>query len=160
MTAAPSGAAPNEWATRVRFAEVDSLHVVHHSRYWMWFEEARYQFLYALLDLTPAAITDLGVALPLIAAECRYGRAVRWGTDVVVRVWLEPQRAAKLVFRHELVDAHDPSIQYATARTTHVFTDRQLRLRATVPEPYRHRLTAARDEQPWAFAPEGDAHVR
>ncbi len=137
-----SALGPNELLVAVRFADVDLMGVVHHSRYWTWFEEARFHFLSRILGVTPEEVQLQEIYTPLVSSSCTYGRAVRWGEEVVVAVRMEVDRGARFRFCHEVRTA-DGGQRVASALTTHVFTDLQMRLKLTVPPFYRDRLRAA-----------------
>jgi acyl-CoA thioester hydrolase len=164
--AAPPSASPaaplaaNEWGVRVGFADVDQMRVAHHARYWPWFEEARFHFLRTVLHLDVDEIVATGVYTPLVHSECRYLRAVRWGDSPIVRVRLVLPRSARLTFTHDLIDAHERSRVFARARTTHVFTDHDMRLLCTIPAPYEARFRVAVRECPEAFLESDAPHGR
>ncbi|MHB1264347.1 MAG: acyl-CoA thioesterase [Gemmatimonadaceae bacterium] len=146
----PLPLAANEWRVDVSFADVDQMQVVHHARYWQWFEDARFHFLERVLGLSVADIVATGVFTPLVAAECTYLRPVRWGDVATIRVDVAPETRSRLVFLHELRTAGESPC--ARARTVHVFTDTALRLRCTIPPLYAERLLRARAEFPACFA--------
>jgi acyl-CoA thioester hydrolase len=151
MSATPPIAA-NEWPVRVGFADVDQMRVAHHARYWPWLEEARFHFLREVLRLGVDEIVAAGVYTPLVSSECRYLQAVRWDDALIVRVRLVLPRGARLTFVHDLLDAREHDRVYAHARTTHVFTDRDMRLLCTIPAAYASRFSVALDECPCARA--------
>lgn len=63
---------------QVRYNEVDQMGIAHHPRYFTWFEMARI----ALLDgvgLPYGVMEREGIQLPLVHAEARYRRPLRFG---------------------------------------------------------------------------------
>ena len=133
----------NELLVTPRFADVDMMRVVHHSRYWTWLEDARFHFLRAVLDVTPDEIEALDIYTPLVSSSATYGRAVRWGDSVVVAVRMELFRGAKFSFHHRVTAASDRRVRVASMTTTHVFTGLDLKLKLAIPPFYRARLDAA-----------------
>lgn len=135
--------ADNEILVTPRFADVDMMRVVHHSRYWTWLEDARFHFLRAVLDVTPGEIEALDVYTPLVSSSATYGRAVRWGDSVVVAVRMELSEGAKFSFHHLVTAASDRRVRVASMTTTHVFTGLDLKLKLAIPPFYRARLDRA-----------------
>ncbi|HYJ79549.1 MAG TPA: thioesterase family protein [Longimicrobiaceae bacterium] len=135
--------APNEILVTPRFADVDMMRVLHHSRYWTWLEDARFHFLRTVLDVTPGEIEALDIYTPLVSSSASYRRAVRWGDTVIVAVRMELFEGAKFSFHHTVVDAVDRRTRIASATTMHVFTGLDLRLKPSVPPFYRDKLERA-----------------
>ena len=54
----------------VRYAETDMMGVVHHSRYYPWFEQARTDFIKET-GLTYSDMERMGILLPLIETGCK-----------------------------------------------------------------------------------------
>jgi acyl-CoA thioester hydrolase len=135
--------APNEFMATPRFADVDMMRVVHHSRYWTWLEDARFHFLRTVLEVTPGEVEAQAIYTPLVSSSASYGRAVRWGDSVIIAVRMELYEGAKFSFHHDVTLANDRRVRVAQARTTHVFTDLDLRLKLSIPPFYREKLDRA-----------------
>lgn len=68
----------------VRFDEVDSMGVVHHPRYLVYFEIARTRFMDDM-GLRYRDVMESGTHLAVIEAGARYVRAARYQDDLLVR---------------------------------------------------------------------------
>ena len=55
----------------VRYAETDMMGIVHHSRYYPWFEQARTDFI-KKSGITYTQMEQAGVLLPLAETHCKY----------------------------------------------------------------------------------------
>ena len=60
-----------ETTLRVRYAETDAMGIVHHSRYFVWLEIARIEWLRSL-DLDYKAMEYDGFSIPVIQADLTY----------------------------------------------------------------------------------------
>jgi acyl-CoA thioester hydrolase len=116
---------------RVRFSEVDSLHIVWHGHFIRYFEDGREAFgqLYGIsyLDLLGA---DLIV--PVVHASCDYFDPARYGEDLTVLVRLYQQESAKLYYYYEILRSADLNL-LASGETIQAFLDRDLQLMLTQP---------------------------
>lgn len=110
----------HEISLRVRYAETDQMGVVHHSAYFVWFEEARSDFMRAR-GSSYAEFERAGLMLPLSEASARYLAPARYDELVKVRVWIEELRSRALTFGYEVRSAASGQT-LATGRTTHVVT--------------------------------------
>ncbi|MBQ6558755.1 MAG: thioesterase family protein, partial [Clostridia bacterium] len=55
----------------VRYAETDMMGIVHHSRYYPWFEVARTEFI-KKTGLTYTEMEQMGILLPLTETGAKY----------------------------------------------------------------------------------------
>lgn len=119
----------------IRFSEVDSMNVVWHGSYPLYFEDAREEFgrRYGLGYMT---ICGHGYFAPLVELTFKYKRAMRYGTRPVVEITYVPAEAAKIIFDYVIRDAADGTV-YATGRSVQVFMDRDYKLVWESPEFYR-----------------------
>jgi len=69
---------------RVRYQETDSMGVVHHSNYIVWFEIGRSDFLRAK-GMSYRDVEKKGWMLPLIEVQCFYRQPARFDDMVVIR---------------------------------------------------------------------------
>ncbi len=122
---------------RVRFHEVDVLHVVWHGHYLAYFEEARQAFgrQYALdyHDVHAA-----GLLVPLVHVEVDYFAPARLGDLLTVRARLYPDLGARLNFAY-LVSG-PAGDRLATGKTVQVFTGTDGSLVMTRPRFYEEFL--------------------
>ena len=110
----------------IRFSEVDSMNVVWHGSYPLYFEDAREAFgrKYGLGYLT---IFNNGYYAPLVDLTFHYKKPLVYGMRPSVTVTYRPTEAAKIVFDYEIHDIADGSL-IATGHSVQVFMDRQYQL--------------------------------
>lgn len=122
---------------QVRYCETDRMGVVHHSRYFPWFEVGRTEFFKAT-GLSYDEIERRGVLLPLVDCGCKFIHGAQYGDEVWVEVRLETVGVAKCRFTYRVERAADGML-LAEGHTTHGFTTpafKPLNLKKTHPEIY------------------------
>ena len=87
----------------VRFSEVDSMRVVWHGSYPLYFEDAREAFGKAF-GLEYMRIADNGFFAPLVELNIKYLRPLFYGKNYTVNIVHRPTEAAKIVFDYEIYD--------------------------------------------------------
>lgn len=109
-----------EYQRRVRYADTDQFQAAHHSRVYLWFEEARTELLRAL-GRPYQELETAGVFFPVREAACRYRGFARF--DMLLNVAIEQveARGASLRFDYR-VTAADAAI--ADGYTVHACVDR------------------------------------
>ena len=119
----------------IRFSEVDSMNVVWHGSYALYFEDAREAFgsKYGLGYMT---IFSNGFYAPLVELNFKYKRPLVYGMKPVIRITYIPTEAAKIVFDYEIIDVSDGST-VATGRSVQVFMDKDYHLIWENPPFYR-----------------------
>lgn len=121
----------------VRYSETDRMGVVHHSRYFPWFEVARGEF-FASSGMSYAEVERRGVMFPLVDCYCKFIEGARYGDEVEIEVLLEKLGVAKCRFAYRVLRCGDKKL-LATGYTTHGFTDhsfRPLNVKKSNPEVY------------------------
>ncbi|MBP3227409.1 MAG: acyl-CoA thioesterase [Bacteroidaceae bacterium] len=116
----------------VRFSEVDSMNVVWHGAYPLYFEDAREEFgrKYKLEYLR---IAEFGYYAPLVDLEFHYRRPLTYKMRPRIDITFHPTEAAKIVFDYEIHEGADDEIA-ATGRSVQVFMDKDYRLVWTTPQ--------------------------
>ena len=120
----------------VRYCEVDSMGVVHHSRYFPWFEVGRTEF-FKTSGMSYREVEENDVLLPLLDCYCKFIKGAKYQDDVWIEVNLKKLGVAKCVFEYNVI--RDDGELLATGYTTHGFTDRKfktLNLLKKYPEIY------------------------
>ena len=111
---------------KIRFSEVDSMNVVWHGSYPLYFEDAReafgkkYDFGYML-------IFDSGYYAPLVDLEFHYRKPIVYGMRKKIKITYRPTESAKIVFDYKIYDSNDGSL-LASGRSTQVFMDKDYKL--------------------------------
>lgn len=105
----------------IRFSEVDSMNVVWHGSYPLYFEDAREEFgkKYGLGYMT---IFSNGYFAPIVELSFKYKFPIRYESKPVVRIYYKPTESAKIVFEYEIID-EESGVLYATGRSVQVFMD-------------------------------------
>ncbi len=112
-----------ELAIRVRYSEVDQMGVLHHSRFWVYFEMGRTE----LLRKSGVAYADLekaGVFFVVAKCSARFIAAARYDDELVLKTAITRMGAARIDHAYELRRAAD-DLLLATAETTIACVDRQ-----------------------------------
>ena len=115
----------------VRFSEVDSMKIVWHGSYALYFEDAREAFgkKYGLGYMD---ILGNGYYAPLVDLRFNYKKPLLYGHKARVEASFRNTEAAKLIFDYEIFDAEDNSL-IATGYSVQVFLDGQYQLIWTNP---------------------------
>lgn len=105
----------------VRFSDVDSMGIVWHGSYMLYFEDAREAFgrKYGIDYLT---IHNNGFYAPLVDIQFKYRRPIAYGMSPVAKAIYRPTEAAKIVFDYEISDSQTGVI-LTTGHSTQVFMD-------------------------------------
>ena len=116
--------------TRVRFHEVDSLHVVWHGHYLTYFEDGRNafgrEFGFGYQD-----ILDAGFIAPLVHVELDFFKPARFDQLIAIETRMHVDPGARIQFTYNITG---DGVKLATGRTVQVFTDRDGTLVLTQPE--------------------------
>lgn len=116
----------------VRFSEVDSMGIVWHGSYPLYFEDGREAFG-AKYGLAYMDIFSNGCYAPLVDLSFKFLRPLRYPMRATIRTRYVPTDAAKIVFEYEIL--HDGE-RVATGRSVQVFMDREYRLMWDNPQFY------------------------
>lgn len=118
----------------IRFSEVDSMNVVWHGSYMLYFEDARETFG-AKYDLTYMGYFDHGFYAPLVEMNFEWKKPIRYGMHPRIDIIYRPTRSAKVVFDYEIHDTTDESL-IATGHSVQVFMDTDYQLQLYSPQFY------------------------
>ncbi len=106
----------------VRYAETDMMGIVHHSRYYPWFEMGRTDFIkqtgisYIYMEKT------LGILLPLTETHAKYIRGLKYEDEVMIETRISALGAAKISFAYRVFLLPD-MILSAEGSTVHGFVN-------------------------------------
>jgi acyl-CoA thioester hydrolase len=119
----------------VRFSEVDSMNIVWHGSYALYFEDAREAFgkKYGLGYLD---IFGNGYYAPLVDLRFSYKKPLVYGKKAQINITFRNTEAAKIIFDYEIHDSEDGSL-IATGNSVQVFLDKQYQLVWTNPPFYQ-----------------------
>ncbi|MDR1331504.1 MAG: acyl-CoA thioesterase [Tannerella sp.] len=119
---------------RVRFSEVDSMNIVWHGAYALYFEDAREAFG-AAYGIGYLDIFAAGYYAPLTDLRFSYRKPLTYGRTARVDITYRHTDAAKILFDYEIFDTHDGA-RIASGASTQVFLDKQYQLLWTNPPFY------------------------
>lgn len=109
----------------VRYAETDRMGIVHHSKYYPWFEIGRSEFT-AQAGLKYSDMESMGIMMPLVETGARYLGTCTYEDEIVIRTYLKSIKAAKCEFYYE-VYKKDGMTLITTGKTVHGFVDKNMR---------------------------------
>lgn len=118
----------------IRFSEVDSMNVVWHGSYALYFEDAR-EYFGELYGLGYDTYIDHGYFAPIVELTFHYKKAIRYGMKPRIDIIYRPTVAAKIEFDYEIVDPEDNSL-LATGHSLQVFMNMDYELVWTNPDFY------------------------
>ena len=120
----------------IRFSEVDSMNIVWHGSYPLYFEDAREEFgkKYGLGYMT---IYSNGYYAPLVELSFKYKKPLVYEMQPVIVITYVPTESAKIVFEYEIIDDTVGSV-LAAGRSVQVFMDKDYRLVWDTPQFYRN----------------------
>lgn len=126
----------SETKIAVRYAETDMMGIVHHSRYYPWFEQARTDWI-KKIGISYSEMEKMGVMLPLTETQCRYHYGLRYEDEVLVTCKVTKLSVARLEFAYEVYKLPEMKLMSEGA-TKHGFTDsntfRPINLKKTFPD--------------------------
>jgi len=82
---------------RVRYAETDQMRVVHHPKYFVWFENGRIDLLHRC-GVDYAALERNDEYFPVVTCACKYHRPARFDDMVVVKTVIVEAEQNRLGF--------------------------------------------------------------
>ena len=106
----------------IRFSEVDSMGVVWHGHYAMYFEDAREEFG-KKYNLEYLFMYDQGFFEPLVELTFKYKKPLIYGMKPEISITYCPTEAAKIVFDYEIRDTATGEV-YVTGHSVQVFMDK------------------------------------
>ncbi len=107
---------------RVRYPEVDAMGVLHHSRFWVYFEMGRTELL-RLCGISYRDLEAKGVFFVVAKCAARYLAPARYDDVLVLSTKISRMGAARIDHAYELKRQAD-GVLLATAETTIACVDR------------------------------------
>jgi len=117
----------SESRLRVRYAETDQMGIVYHSNHFIWFEIGRVELMRQMGFTYRDMEREHGLFIAVADARCRYKAPARYDEELIVRTRLKNVRESMVHFGYELLRAED-GLLLAEGETTHVVTDRQMKI--------------------------------
>ncbi len=116
---------------RVRYTECDPMGVVHHSRYFVYFEIARTE-LYKLCGGNHRQMEEAGVFFVVANVDCKYVKPLRY--DDLIDVHIQVTQTTRAKIQHEYHIYRDGELA-AVGHTTLAMIDREGRI-ILIPEEF------------------------
>ncbi|TYR37613.1 acyl-CoA thioesterase [Sphingobacterium phlebotomi] len=115
----------------VRFSEVDSLGIVWHGHYILYFEQGREAFgkTYGIDYLT---VQKAGYTTPIVKSICEHKLPLRYGDTARIVTSYVDTLAAKMIFRFKIYNSKDQLV--CQGETIQVFLDNTQNLSLNVPD--------------------------
>lgn len=85
----------------VRYAETDMMGIVHHSRYYPWFEVARTDFI-KKIGMSYTEMEKMGIMLPLTETAAKYYYGLKYEDEVLVTCKMTKLTVARCEFTYEV----------------------------------------------------------
>ena len=116
----------------IRFSEVDSMNIVWHGSYALYFEDAREAFgkKYSLEYLY---MFDQGYYAPLVELHFEYKKPLKYKDNAKIVITYRDTESAKLIFDYQIFLLPD-NVLVATGHSVQVFLDMNYDLMWSVPE--------------------------
>lgn len=115
----------SETPITVRYAETDKMGIVHHSRYYPWFEIARNDFI-KQSGMGYSEMEAAGVLLPLTETGAKYFEGLRYDEEAIVLCRMSELGIVRCTFEYEVYRKRDQKLM-VTGITRHAFVDEQFR---------------------------------
>ena len=115
----------SETKLTVRYSETDMMGIVHHSRYYPWFEIARGEFIKEI-GLSYGDMEKMGILLPLTETYCKYIQGLTYEDEIIITCRIEKLSVARVSFLYEVIRKKD-MVKVSEGRTVHGFVDRNMR---------------------------------
>ncbi len=109
----------------VRYSETDMMGIVHHSRYYPWFEQARTDFI-KTTGITYSEMEKMGIMLPLTETNCKYLYGLTYEDEIIVTCTIERLTVARVNFVYEVFRLPEMK-KMSEGRTKHGFIDNEFR---------------------------------
>ncbi len=112
---------------RVRFSEIDALHIVWHGHYVKYFEDGREAFGEAY-GLSYMDCYRAGYKLPITSVHCDYRKSALWGDRLRIETTYIPQLAAKVRFEYKIINSEEVLLAKGYSEQVFLNNDGELEL--------------------------------
>lgn len=86
---------------RVRYQEVDAMGVVHHSRYFTYFEMARVEGLRSI-GLAYSDLEKKGILMVVAKASCQYRAPLHYDEVATIDIWVTKYNRARIDHKYQV----------------------------------------------------------
>jgi len=110
----------------VRYVETDKMSIVHHSNYYVYFEEARAKFIKES-GMSYSEMEKYGVMFPLIESSCKYIQGARYEDELIIKTWMTELTPVKAEFNYSVIRQKDQK-EIAKGSTLHAFVNNDFKI--------------------------------
>lgn len=104
---------------RVWYSDTDRMGVVHHSRYYPWFETARDNFIRSA-GISYLEMEEKGLMLPLVESRARYIVPAKYDDEIEISCSIAKLTVVRCLFEYEAVRMADGEV-IVRGETLHAF---------------------------------------
>ncbi|WP_051947384.1 thioesterase family protein [Muricauda sp. MAR_2010_75] len=140
----------NEIQIVPRWNEIDSTLEVHHSIYWVWFEEARLNFLKKILDITYDDLRQSPFYLQVVQCDCKFLKTVYIESELAVAARLKITDKPFIDFEYHIWDSNKNTL-FTKANTRQAIVSKDFEVQLTMPEVLQEAISKSYDQSPFAF---------
>lgn len=141
----------NETIIEPRFSEIDALGIVHHSRYIPWVEEANFNFVRNVLEISRKDLINMEMYNPIKKIEIDYKNHVGWDDKVLVECHMEYSQFAFFTMKNTLRSLVNAKKVFAEVQVKVLITDKNLRLKLMAPDFFTDKIAVAAQNYPEYF---------
>ena len=106
----------------VKFSEIDSMRIVWHGNYVVYFEDGRESFNRHFPGIGYDIMQDTGIYAPIYDVHTRHYASLRMGDVAVIHTTFVPRRGARLDFKYRIYRECD-NVLCCEGETTQLFID-------------------------------------
>jgi acyl-CoA thioester hydrolase len=110
----------------VRYVETDKMGIVHHSNYYVYFEEARTQFI-KKCGMSYSDMEESGIMIPLVESSCKYMQGAKYEDELIIKTWVKELTPVKVEFNYSVIREKD-QVEISRGSTLHPFVDNNFRI--------------------------------
>ena len=129
----------------VRYPDCDSMQIVHHAVYPIWYEIGRIDF-FEQMGFGYKASKALGIDPAMVNLEINYGAPVTYPGNVILKTYCTLCSGKKLAFRYELFREGEDK-PCSTAKSFHIWVKdgKSVNIEADYPEMFSHYAPAVEE---------------
>lgn len=119
----------------IRFSEVDSMNIVWHGSYPLYFEDAREAFG-AKYDLSYLYMAEMGFYAPLVEMNYQFKSPLTYRDKGLIEIEFKNTEAAKIIFNYRIINLTNNKLA-VTGSSIQVFLDKDYNLIWVTPDFFK-----------------------
>lgn len=141
----------------LRFADVDSMQVVHHTISLHWFEQLRFHFMRQILEVSMDSLLASKIAFPLTNCAVQYKHAIGLTDRIHGYTRVTVHSNATFTFQYWILTERRQNKPSVMGSTTHCYVNAEMALQIQPPQLFREATTRAVQRHPACVLLEGRA---